>query len=391
MPFRRCVAILGTLFLLSASVVCAADAKPTILRTPNRGIQPQAVMDAKGVLHLLYFKGAEAFAGDLFYVRREPGKDAFTEPIRVNSQEGSAVAAGSIRGGQIALGKNGRVHVVWNGSTKATPKSFNNGFPMLYSRLDEKGRAFEPQRNLMQQSYMLDGGGTVTADARGNVYVAWHGLQVGAMAGELNRKVWVTKSSNDGKTFSKEEPATAQPTGACGCCGMRGFVDSKGAVQLLYRSASGGTRDMYLLTSNDQARSFQDRFVSVQKWSINSCPMSSQTFAEGPDRVIAAWQTEEQVYFASLKPGSNEPEPPQAAPGSGPKRKHPAVAVNGKGAMLLAWTEGTEWNKGGALVWQMYDAAGKPTADQGRIDGGIPVWGLPTVVATPEGGFLIIH
>src|SRR5262249_43885903 len=41
-----------------------------LLRTPDGGIQPQAVVDAKGTLHLIYFKGDKAEAGDLFYVRR---------------------------------------------------------------------------------------------------------------------------------------------------------------------------------------------------------------------------------------------------------------------------------------------------------------------------------
>src|SRR5205823_10326728 len=86
-----------------------------LLRVPNGGIQPQAVMDAKGTLHLIYFKGSDASSGDLFYVRRQAGKERFSEPIRINSRPRSACAVGSVRGGQIALGKGGRVHVVWNG------------------------------------------------------------------------------------------------------------------------------------------------------------------------------------------------------------------------------------------------------------------------------------
>ena len=70
------------------------------------GIQPQAVVDDAGILHLIYFKGDPA-AGDLYYVRSSPGTTEFTKPIRVNSQPGSAVAVGTIRGGQLALGRGG--------------------------------------------------------------------------------------------------------------------------------------------------------------------------------------------------------------------------------------------------------------------------------------------
>lgn len=362
---------------------------PTILETPERGLQPQAVIDAKGTLHLIYFKGKEG-EGDLFYVRREGGKGEFSKPIRVNSQPGSAVAIGTIRGGQMALGKDGRVHVVWNGSMKALPKAPNNSHPMLYARLDDAGKAFEEQRNLMQNTFVLDGGGTVAADQAGNVYVSWHGIQVGTLNGEENRHVWVAVSTDDGKTFAKETLASEKGTGACGCCGMRGFADSKGAIHFLYRSASTKmNRDIYLLTSNDQGKTFQSTLV--QKWSVNSCPMSSEAFAEGPGGLAATWETQGQVSFARLPAGSSTISKPISAPGAGKNRKHPAVAVGPKGETLLVWTEGTGWQKGGALAWQMFDAAGKPTAEKGRVDGGIPVWGLPTVVADGEGGFIIIH
>jgi hypothetical protein len=41
------------------------------------------------------------------------------------------------------------------------------------------------------------------------------------------------------------------------------------------------------------------------------------------------------------------------------------------------------------FVW-VFDKNGKPTGAAGRVEGGIPVWGLPTAVAT-AGGFTIIH
>jgi hypothetical protein len=383
---RGCLVTMA--LLLSVGCAAAADAQPTILRTPDRGIQPQAVMDAKGVLHLLYFKGKDS-EGDLFYVRREPGQERFSEPIRVNSQSGSAIAMGSIRGGQIALGKDGRVHVAWNGSGKALPQGPNKSSPMLYSRLDDSGKTFEEQRNLMQQTCFLDGGGSVAADDQGNVYVAWHGVKVGTLGGEANRQVWVAKSTDDGKTFTKEASTTTKPTGTCGCCGMRAFVDSKGTLHMLYRSAGGGTRDMYQIVSKDKGKTYQ--VALLQKWSIGGCPMSSEAFTEGKAGVFAAWETEDQVYFAKSAPGGAELGKPVNAPGSGKKRKHPALANNAKGETILVWTEETDWNKGGSLAWQVFDAAGKPTSQKGRIDSGIPVWGLPTAVATPEGEFIIIH
>src|SRR5262249_10904196 len=144
--------------------------------------------------------------------------------------------------------------------------------PMLYTRLNDEGTAFEPQRNLIQSAAGLDGGGSVAADGAGNVYVFWHAPEPGKK-GEDNRRVWVAVSADEGKTFAPERPASADPTGACGCCGMRGFAGGKGKVYALYRGARDGTRrDTYLLISSDKGKSFLGE--DVHPWSINACPMS---------------------------------------------------------------------------------------------------------------------
>jgi hypothetical protein len=226
----------------------------TLLRVPNGGIQPQAVVDASGTLHLIYFKGTNAGAGDLFYVRREAGKDRFSEPLRINSRPNSACAAGSVRGGQIALGRAGRLHVVWN------------GVGTDYARLNDAGTAFEEQRNLMRQTGHPDGGGTVAADDAGNVYVVWHGHLKGD-DGEAKRKVWVARSTDEGKTFAEETPAWTEPTGVCACCSTRAFADHNGAIYLLYRSATAEVhRDTYLLTSDNHGKSFQQELI--HKWKV---------------------------------------------------------------------------------------------------------------------------
>jgi RNA polymerase sigma factor (sigma-70 family) len=365
--------------------------KPVLVRVPNHGIQPQVAVDGRGVVHLVYFKG-EPGAGDLFYTTSKDGIHFKPHPLRVNSQAGSAIAAGNIRGAHLALGKNGRVHVAWNGSDKARPLAPVKGRyrnPMLYTRLNDEGTAFEPQRNLITSAAVLDGGGSVAADDKGNVYVFWHAPEPGK-TGEDNRKVWVAVSTDDGKTFAPERAASSEPTGACGCCGLRAFADSKGTVYTLYRGAKDVTqRDMYLLTSTDKGKSFQT--TDVDPWKINICPMSSEAFAQGPGgRVVGAWETKGQVYFADIDSKTGKPSAPVSAPGAAHGRKHPAVAVNGRGQTILVWTDGMGWNKGGALAWQVYDKGGKPTAERGHA-AGVPVWSLVAVFVRPDGRFAIVY
>ena len=378
----------------------AAISQPTVtpIRTPNGGIQPQAVQDAGGVVHLIYFKGDPA-SGDLFYVRKEPGADDFSSPIQVNSQSGSAIAVGTIRGGQIAVGRNGRVHVAWNGNSKAKPRgplnpaqpqdSPYNGTPMLYARMNDGGTAFESQRNLMQKTFALDGGGTVAADPAGNVYVVWHGSTEGAAKDEEGRQVWVARSTDDGKTFSPETPAWSEATGACGCCGMRAFVDSRGTVFALYRSATQKVnRDMFLISSRDTGNSFQGE--RVDRWQIKACPMSSAFLTEVPSGVLAAWETNGQVYCAKVDPNTLQCSQPIPAPGRGKSRKHPVIAGNARGEMILVWTEGTGWNRGGSVAWQVFDQDLRPTGVKGSTRG-VSVWSLAAVFTRQDGGFSIVY
>src|SRR5205807_3393723 len=113
--------------ILFFAIHAHAAPRVTLLRTPDGGIQPRAAIDSRGAVHLVYFKG-DPKSGDLFYAHTKPGSDGFSEPVRVNSERGSAIATGTIRGAQIALGKNDRVHVAWNGSGSA-PKG-PGGNPM---------------------------------------------------------------------------------------------------------------------------------------------------------------------------------------------------------------------------------------------------------------------
>ena len=363
------------------------DERIKLLRVPDGGVQPQAATERDGTIHLIFFRG-EPYHGDLYYTSRLANAEEFRARVRVNSQPGTAVAVGTIRGGQLALGRNGRVHVVWNGPVDAGAKAaIQEGAALFYSRSNEDQTAFERQRDLIQRTAALDGGGTVAADADGHVYAAWHGRAPEAAAGEERRALWVARSNDDGANFSAEERALDRSTGACACCGTRAAAGEDGVLYVLYRAAMRGTdRDMMLLASRDRGRQFVGR--SLQPWRINACPMTSETLATGrAGAVVAAWETQGQVSFARVDRAAE----PISPPGRGGDRKHPAVALNVRGEVLLAWAEGTGWQKGGDLAWQVFDPSGRPTAEKGRIRNGIPVWGLPTAVARPDGGFVIMH
>src|SRR5437879_368233 len=110
---KRCLRAVS-LLVSAVFVLGSSAANVSVVRTPDGGIQPQVAVDSAGTVHLIYYKGKDG-AGDVYYVTQKAGEKEFSKPMRVNSRAGSAIAAGTIRGAQLAVGKNNRAYVIWNG------------------------------------------------------------------------------------------------------------------------------------------------------------------------------------------------------------------------------------------------------------------------------------
>ena len=362
-----------------------------ILKTPNEGIQPRAAVDDEGCLHLIYFSG-DPMGGDVFYTYRNEGESKFRSPLQVNSRPGSAVAVGTIRGPQLALGREGRIYVAWMGSGKVAIKGEAGKHPiapMVFARLEDSGKAFEAERNLLTWTSGLDGGGSVAADKEGNVYVAWHGRSPESPDGELGRAVFVTHSSDDGRTFNRERQANSEPTGACSCCGLGAYVDQGNQLRLLYRMAEGSNRDMGLLTSGDFGRTFG--LERINSWQIEACPMSSASMTDGGGGLLVATERISKIEVMKIDSDLQAEGVLPLFPNGMRKGKHPSLAANGRGDTILVWAEGAGWKKGGVLKWQAYDRQGHLAAESGGEEFDIPAWSFASVVTGSDGHFVVIY
>src|ERR1051326_7885350 len=97
--------------LARPSVKPARSAMVVLQALPEGGIQPQAAVDSKGIVHVVFFKGKPE-AGNLYYYHFPvaSGPTAASRLIRVNSQPETATAMGTIRTEQIAIGGGDRPH-----------------------------------------------------------------------------------------------------------------------------------------------------------------------------------------------------------------------------------------------------------------------------------------
>lgn len=378
-------ALLSTLTAGLLAGASSATPVPGILlkRVPENGIQPQVAVSDDGTIHLLYFKG-DPLGGDLFYTHSKDG-EIFATPIRVNSASRTAIAVGNIRGGRITTGRRGSIYVTWNGSQTAT-RSNGGRTPMLYTRLNKARTAFEPERNLIQSAYGIDGGGAITADRAGRVFVFWH-APASAGEGEQSRRVWMTRSQDDGLTFEAERVAWKEPTGVCGCCSLNAFADGLGNLFVLFRAAHEMVhRDMYLLKSQDHGNTF--RGSDVSPWTVGYCVMSTEAFARGSNGLLAAWETEKRVHFGRIPEDHTQLSDSVSVVGT--NQKYPSLAESRQGTTLLAWTEGMGWKRGGSLHWQLFNRSGQFVGEAGSTDG-VPVWSLVASYARADGSFVIFY
>jgi hypothetical protein len=167
---------------------------------------------------------------------------------------------------------------------------------------------------------------------------------------------------------------------------LKAFANDAGAIYILYRAATDVVnRDEILLMSDDGGKSF--RKLHADPWKVATCPMSSAAFSQKADGVLAAWETDGQVRYASITGGKVSP---VVSPSGIGKRKHPVTVSNNRGETLLVWAEGTGWQRGGSLAWQLFDAGGKPIGERGRQDG-VPVWSFGNAYTKDDGSFVVIY
>ena len=198
---------------------------------------------------------------------------------------------------------------------------------------------------------------TLATDGQGNLFAAWLDLR---KAGTQLYGAW---SRDAGVTWQKDALLYESPDGAiCTCCAPSAVFDEKGGVDLMFRNAVAGSRDLWVMHSHDRETFSKPIKLGEGTWKINACPMDGGGIARDGAKTITAWRREQDIYV-------DEPGKPEQKLGAG---KDVAIAA-AKNQVCALWvsSEGLEaWRGTGKPVQIAKEAA------------------FPSVVALPGGGFL---
>jgi hypothetical protein len=242
-------------------------------------------------------------------------KDAsnYSPPLRISS-EGMHLDLGAESGPQAAIGPNGAIHVVWvAGSAKARPASHQAHGGSAESK-PRKGPPPRPGNLNIYHAFSADDGRSFSApkkinddpdgaehrfpaiavDTRGVIHVVWLDKRQQSEARPDFSRVYYARSTDGGRTFSKNVDATqGQEHGICHCCKLALAVDSRWGIFVAFRNAVGDMRDIYLTTSRDHGASFAPPIpVERTQWNIPGCPMDGPSLAfDKTGQLHAVWMT----------------------------------------------------------------------------------------------------
>jgi hypothetical protein len=345
-------AVAASFLWLALTAPLSAEVRPLTL--PAGAQVPDVVQGDDGVIHVTYGTG---LPGDGYYVRSGDGGKTFSTPVRLN-RNGSTVTTGMERGPKLALGKGGTVHVVWLGYYK-------DGGGAFYTRSTDGGRTFEPERRLEEPQYGLDNA-TVAADGQGTVVVLW----TGGIPGVPHDKdsptaspIVLVRSSDDGKTFSRNEPVKSDHPAAlhaCGCCRLEARI-AGAKLYVAFRGGYKNLRDPWLLVGPKAGNDFRCVRVSEDNWSTG-CPMQGIPLAvDDRGRVLVSWMSRDRAYWSLSDTDAKQFRPRLTAPAGNGKAAFPLALPTGKGEVFLLWQEGKQ------VHWAVVREDGTATSEQGSL------------------------
>ena len=372
--------------LLALFLGSAAVAEIHIQETPDRGVQPRLTVDDSGNVHLLYFKkrlsAPSAREGNLYYRQYLPEQNRVGLPVKVSSNAFD-IRTFAIARASIAVGGEGRVHVVWY-----LPRD-NQYF---YTRSNIERSQFQAQQAVVEEfGEGLDAGADIAA-LGSQVAIVWG---AGALSREYERTVYGRISTDSGATFSDEMQMGNKDLGACACCSLATNFGDENELAIAYRSAIDGVgRHMQALTLQFADKAIQQgqyaELSKLQEWELSACPLSTNDITvDAKANQWLVFETEGRINQLQLGTGIDAM--PVAEPFIKTRQKNPAVAINNQGDRLIVWGEAISQTRGGRLNMHLFADDGSDKNAGFTEEVSIPKFSFPAAAVLPSGDFLVLY
>jgi hypothetical protein len=198
---------------------------------------------------------------------------------------------------------------------------------------------------------------TLASDGQGRLFAAWLDLR------SQGTRLYGAWSDDDGVTWSSNSKLYESADGTiCQCCSPAAAFAGNGNLDVMFRNALGGARDLYLLSATTDKQSFgKAEKLGKGTWMLNACPMDGGGIAHAGGGAVTAWRRDREIFLAA--PGK-----PETRLGEG---QDVALAVSGSHIYAL-WVQSSQ-----LVSW--IDNETETLA---------PKAAMPALVALPTGGVL---
>lgn len=277
--------------------------------------QPQAIVSKTGVTHLTFGVGNR-----IYYCNNMGGK--FGTPAVAFDVPN--LSLGMRRGPRIA--DTGKSIVI---TAIGGPEGKGKDGDLLAYQSDDNGMNWSgPVKVNDTVASAREGLHAMTATDQGVLWCVW--LDLRAKRTEL----YASQSTDDGKSWSKNQLVYRSPDGSiCECC-HPSIVANRDLVHVLFRNSIGGNRDMYLVSSYDKGKSFDPAIrLGAQQWILNACPMDGGMLCTANNGTpTTVWRRVRTIYTSSNQPNN------ESTIGTG---EQPWICCNSHGTYVV-WTRRRE-------------------------------------------------
>lgn len=259
---------------------------------------PNVAIDSKGVIYVAWAAVPNSSRPSVAPVTVKPTTGAASARTQGHLHPDAAHADGAHPGtDHSAAGHSGGSSGGSSGGTGAGSGGKHYGQPtdIWVARSTDDGKSFSKPVQVND-----DPAGTVhrfpfmNVDAQGGICVSWLDKRKKSAEGADLTRVFFARSTDGAQTFGKNVDATSgQPDPICHCCRVAQTIDPHLGLLIAFRNDIHDRRDMFLVRATDGGHDFTAPLALEEtNWKIPFCPMDGPSIATDPSGTLhAVWMT----------------------------------------------------------------------------------------------------
>jgi len=270
--------------VLTAFFLLGVSSSPNLTDVISKGEQPQLAIDAKGVIRVVFGRQDQVFCATSV----DKG-NTFSDPVLVATIPGMHL--GMSRGPQLA--SSGGVSII-----TAMDKAGN----IHWFKLNEVSGKWQRMGTVNDLDKSApEGLMSIAADDKDNFYAVWLDTRTGG-----RNEIYFSSLPARTRKWSKNILAYQSPDGhTCECC-KPNIAVKNAEVAIMFRNWLSGSRDLYVTKSTNGGKTFAAaEKLGRDTWKLNGCPMDGGSlYIDNNNNIETTWQRKGMVYFA--EPGKSE-------------------------------------------------------------------------------------